>query len=108
MTPLQPLAEAIANAERALFAPDSAAVADVFALLAAHALWHRDEAAAAAHAKTWAQQLVSTVPQRAGSRSRRIHDALTHARLRRVAAAGDVSALSPATALWRSWRAARC
>ena len=107
ITPLQPFTAAIADIERALFSPDSAAVADAFALLAAHALWHRDEAMAAAQAKAWAQQLVSTAPQRAGSRPRRIHDALTHARLGRAAAAGEVSALSPATALWRSWRAAK-
>ncbi len=107
MTPLQPLAAVIADVERALFASETAAVGDAFALLAVHALWHRDEAAAAAQAKTWAQQLLSTAPQRAGSRARRIHDALIHARLKRVAANGEVSALSPAAALWRSWRAAR-
>lgn len=112
IAPLQPLADAIADCERALFlsdaASDVAAVkADPYVLLAAHALWHRDEAAAAAQAQAWARQLAATAPQRAGSRPRRIHDALSHARLRRVAAAGEVSALSPATALWRSWRAAR-
>ncbi len=111
-TTLQPLTAAIADAERGLFASETAPVADAFALLAAHALWHRDEAVAAAQARAWAQQLVSTPPasmslQGAGSRPRRIHDALTCARLRRVAAGGEVSALPPATALWRSWRAAR-
>ena len=107
ITPLQPLATVIADVERGLFAPETAAVMDAFALLAMHALWHRDDAAAVAQAKAWAQQLISTAPQRAGSRPRRIHDALTHARLKRVAANGEVSALLPATALWRSWRAAR-
>lgn len=111
MAQLQPLADAIADCERALFAfdaaPGAAHRADPFALLAAHALWHRDEAADAARAQAWAAQLAATAPQRAGSRPRRIHDALGHARLRRVAAAGEVSALSPAVALWRSWRAAR-
>lgn len=106
-TALQPLADAIADAERALFAAEAAAVADAFALLAAHALWHRDETGAAAQVKSWAQQLASTAPQRAGPRPRRIHDALSLARLRRVAVGGEVSALSPAAALWRSWRAAR-
>ena len=107
MTSLQPLAVVIAEIERVLFAPETAFVPDAFALLAMHALWHRDDAAAVAQAKAWAQQLISTAPQRAGSRPRRIHDALIHARLKRVAANGEVSALLPATALWRSWRAAR-
>ena len=107
MAPLQPLATLIADAERGLFAPDAAAVADAFALLAAHALWHREDATAAVQARTWAKQLAVLAPQRAGARPRRIHDALTHARLRRVAAAGEVAALPPAAALWRSWRAAK-
>jgi len=108
-TPLRPLAAAIADCERVLFASDAApeAAADTFLLLAAHALWHRDEAADAAQAQAWARGLASTAPQRAGSRPRRIQNALSRARLRRVAAAGEVSALSPAAALWRSWRAAR-
>lgn len=106
-TPLQPLAAAIAEAERALFADDAAAIADPFLLLAAHALWHRDDADAAAQARAWAQALMSTPPQRAGTRPRRIHDALHLARLRRVAANGEVAALPPMAALWRSWRAAR-
>lgn len=104
---LQPLAVVIADCERALFAPETAPVADAFALLAAHALWHRDEVAASAQVRAWAEQLVSTPPQRAGSCPRRVHDALSHARLRRVARRGEVSAVSPMTALWRSWRAAR-
>ncbi len=105
-TPLQPLAAAIADGERALFAPQAEQVADAFALLAAHALWHRDDTSDEAQVGAWAQLLASTAPQRAGSRPRRIHDALTYARLRRVATGGEVSALSPAVALWRSWRAA--
>ncbi len=107
MIRLQPLADAIADCERAIFSSDIESRADTLLLLAAHALWHRDEAAEAAQAQAWARQLATTAPQRAGSRPRRIHDALSHARLRRVAAAGEVSALSPAVALWRSWRAAR-
>lgn len=105
--PLQPLVVAIADCERALFATETAPIVDTFALLAAHALWHRDETAAAKAAREWAQRLATTVPRRAGSRPRRIHDALSRARLQRVAARGEVSALSPMTALWRSWRAAR-
>ncbi len=109
--PLQPLADAIADCERVLFsfddAPEAALQADTFLLLAAHALWHRDEVADAAQVQAWARGLATTAPQRAGSRPRRIQDALSRARLRRVAAAGEVSALSPAMALWRSWRAAR-
>lgn len=111
MSRLQPLANVIAECERAIFSsdvvPESTSQADTFLLLAAHALWHRDEAAEGVHAQAWAHELARTAPQRAASRPRRIHDALSHARLRRVAAAGDVSALSPAVALWRSWRAAR-
>ena len=111
MAQLQPLADAVADCERVLFSSDvesqAQAQADTFLLLAAHALWHRAEAADAAQVQAWARQLATTVPQRAGSRPRRIHDALSNARLRRVAAAGEVSALSPAVALWRSWRAAR-
>jgi len=104
---LQPLAVAIADGERALFAPEIAPVADAFALLAAHALWHRDESAEATRIADWAQGLAATPSLRAGSRPRRIHDALSRARLQRVAARGEVTALSPMTALWRSWRAAR-
>ena len=104
---LQPLVEAIADCERALFASDTAVQADTFLVLAAHALWHRDDAADAVQAQAWARQLAETSPQRGGSRPRRIHDALSYARLRRVAASGEVSALSPAAALWHSWRAAR-
>jgi hypothetical protein len=107
MTPLQPLAAVIADTERALFAPETAAVADAFALLAMHALWYRDEATAVAQRESWAKQFAAIAPQRAGSRPRRIHDALTDARLKRVAACGEVSALPPLAALWRSWRAAR-
>lgn len=111
MAQLQPLADAIADCERAIFSSDvefgGESGGDPFLLLAAHALWHRDEAAEAAQVQAWARQLVTIAPQRAGSRPRRIHDALSHARLRRVAASGEVSALSPAVALWRSWRAAR-
>ena len=111
MAQLQPLADAIADCERAIFSSDvesgGESGGDPFLLLAAHALWHRDEAAEAAQVQAWARQLATIAPQRAGSRPRRIHDALSHARLRRVAAAGQVSALSPAMALWRSWRAAR-
>ncbi len=111
MVQLQPLADAIADCERAFFSSDvesgGESGGDTFLLLAAHALWHRDQAAEAAQAQAWARQLATTAPQRAGSRPRRIHDALSHARLRRVAAAGEVSALSPGVALWRSWRAAR-
>ena len=105
--PLQPLAVAIADCERALFASEATPVADSFALLAAHALWHRDDAAAAEAVKAWAQRLAASAPQRAGSRPRRIHDALSRARLQRMATRGEVSALSPMSALWRSWRAAR-
>ena len=105
--PLQPLAIAIADCERALFAPEAAPVADAFALLAAHALWHRDDAGAAKAIREWAQRLAASAPQRAGSRSRRIHDALNRARLQRVATRGEVTALSPMAALWHSWRAAR-
>ena len=105
--PLQSLTAAIADAEHALFAPESQAVADAFALLAAYALWHRDDAAAVAPRETWAKQCAAIAPQRAGSRPRRIHDALTYARLKRMAAGGEVSALSPAAALWQSWRAAK-
>ena len=105
--PLQPLVVAIADCERALFTSKATPVADSFALLAAHALWHRDDAVAAEVVKAWAQRLAASATQRAGSRPRRIHDALTRARLQRIATRGEVSALSPMTALWRSWRAAR-
>ncbi len=115
MAQLQPLADVIADCERVLFGSDAVSnaarqaerQADPFSLLAAHALWHRDEAADAAQAQAWARRIATTAPQRAEARPRRIYDALSLARLRRVAAAGEVSALSPAVALWRSWHAAR-
>jgi hypothetical protein len=101
------LSSAIAACEHDLFAGQGAPVDDAFGLLAAHALWHRDESADAVQAKTWAQMLAAIAPRRAGSRPRRIHDALCLARLRRIAADGKVAALSPPAALWCSWRAAR-
>jgi hypothetical protein len=107
MSALQPLATVIAECEQALFAEASAPVADVHSLLAAHALWHRKDADDAARVSAWARQLAATMSASVGARPRRIHAALSHARLRRIAAGGEVSALSPAVALWRSWRAAR-
>lgn len=104
---LQALSSAIAACEHDLFAAQGVPVADAFGLLAAHALWQRDESTDAVQVKRWAQALAATPPRRAGARPRRIHDALCLARLRRIAADGEVAALSPAAALWRSWRAAR-
>jgi hypothetical protein len=104
---MQALSSVIAVCEHNLFAAQGTPMPDAFGLLAAHALWHRDEAADAVQAKAWAHRLAAIAPQRAESRPRRIHDALSHARLRRVASDGRTSALSPPAALWRSWRAAR-
>ncbi|MFZ5635635.1 MAG: phytoene/squalene synthase family protein [Pseudomonadota bacterium] len=109
---LQPLGEAMAACESALFvadrstAPDPNAV-DGYALLAAHALWQRDEAETAARARAWAEALAARVPTPGATRPRRIHDALIRGRLRRLAAHGRIAALPPAAALWRGWRAAR-
>lgn len=104
---LQALSSAIAACEHELFAAQGAPVDDAFGLLAAHALWHRNEAVDAVQVKRWVQALAATPPRRGGARPRRIHDALCLARLRRIAADGEVAALSPPAALWRSWRAAR-
>lgn len=104
---LQALSSAIAACEYELFAAQSAPVDDAFGLLAAHALWHRGESTDVVRAGAWARTLAATAPLRAVSRPRRIHDALTLARLRRIAADGEIAALSPPAALWRSWRAAR-
>lgn len=101
---LQPLAQALAEVEQALFGGDVAG--DAQALLALHALWHREDAGTAAAARAWAAALADLRGARAGTRPRRIHDALVHARLTRVARGGEVAALPPLTALWRSWRAA--
>ena len=106
---LWPLAAAIARSEAALFGDGATAAAvddasvDAFPLLAAHALWPRETATAAARA--WAR--TAPAPARAGTRARRVLDALTHARLARFGTAGEVAPLSPPQALWRGWRAAR-
>ena len=104
---LQALSSAIAACEHDLFAAQGVPVADAFGLLAAHALWHREESTDVVRFKAWVRTLAATAPQRADSRPRRIHDALSLARLRRIAADGATAPLSPPTALWCSWRAAR-
>ena len=104
---LQPMIEAAAACETALFAGDGSQAGDGFSLLAAHALWHREDPAVAQQARAWALALAARAPARGATRPRRIHDALGHGRLRRFAARGEVAALSPVTALWRAWRAAR-
>jgi len=107
LSQLHALSSVIAACEHDLFAAQDQPVGDAFGLLAAHALWRRDEVADDVQAKAWAHKLATIAPRRAGPRPRRIHDALSLARLRRVAADGEVSALSPPVALWCSWRAAR-
>ncbi|MBL8263338.1 MAG: phytoene/squalene synthase family protein [Xanthomonadaceae bacterium] len=102
---LKALAEALSACEAALFA-GPADEGDAFALLAAHALWHRDEDGTAGRARAWAALLAALGPTRAATRPRRIHDALTAGRLARLARSGDVMALPPMAALWRGWRAA--
>lgn len=109
---LRPLDEVIASCESALFVVDRSEASDpnavdAYALLAAHALWQRDEAEIAARASEWAGALARRAPAPGTTRSRRIHDALSQGRLRRFAARGQVAALPPAAALWRGWRAAR-
>jgi phytoene/squalene synthetase len=106
LSALQPLADAMTGCERALFAAESAQ-GDASAVLAQHALWHRDDAADAAQARAWAGRLATLPALRAASRPRRIHEALCRGRLQRFASRGEVAALPPPLALWRSWRAAR-
>jgi len=99
---LKPLTEALAGSEAALFGGPADA-GDAFPWLAAHALWPRDDAQAAARA--WARDLPA--PASAAARPRRVLDALAHARLRHFGATGILTPVSPASALWRGWRAAR-
>lgn len=103
---LKPLADAIAACEAVLFAADQVGEGDAFSILAAHALWHREDDGTAGRARDWAGRLAARVPNRAATRPRRIHDALTSGRLVRLAGSGDITALPPLAALWRSWRAA--
>lgn len=102
---LKPLADAIAACEAVLFA-GLGGEGDAFSILAAHALWHREDDGTAGRARDWAGQLAAQPAARAGTRPRRIHDALTTGRLRRLAGSGGITALPPLAALWRSWRAA--
>ncbi|MFD0727298.1 phytoene/squalene synthase family protein [Lysobacter brunescens] len=102
---LKPFADAIAACEAVLFA-GQAGQGDAFSILAAHALWHREDDGTAGRAREWAGALAAQPATRAGTRPRRIHDALTAGRLRRLARLGDITALPPLAALWRSWRAA--
>lgn len=102
---LRPLADTLSACEAVLFA-GPAGEGDAFALLAAHALWHREDDGSAGRARDWAGRLAAQPAVRAGTRPRRIHDALTTGRLARLATSGDIAALPPLAALWRSWRAA--
>jgi len=102
---LKPLADAIAACEAVLFAGQGGQ-GDAFSILAAHALWHREDDGTAGRARDWAARLAPQPAARAATRPRRIHDALTTGRLRRLAGSGDIAALPPLAALWRSWRAA--
>lgn len=111
LSTLQPMIAAVDACEAVLFAADGRPAGDGFSLLAAHALWHREDAEAAQQARAWARALAARAPAKAATRSatrpRRIHDALGHGRLLRFIARGKVVALPPAVALWRAWRAAR-
>lgn len=102
---LKPLADAIAACEAVLFASPPGQ-GDAFSILAAHALWHREDDGTAGRARDWAGVLAAQAVVRAETRPRRIHDALTAGRLQRLAQSGDIAALPPLSALWRSWRAA--
>ncbi len=102
---LKPLADAVATCESVLFASQGGQ-GDAFSILAAHALWHREDDGTAGRARDWAALLAAQPAARAATRPRRIHDALTTGRLRRLAGSGDITALPPLAALWRSWRAA--
>lgn len=103
---LKPLADAAAACEAVLFAADQAGEGDALLLLAAHALWHREDDGTAGRARDWAGRLLARPGLRAASRPRRIHDTLTTGRLVRLAKSGEIAALPPLAALWRSWRAA--
>lgn len=102
---LRPLADTLSACEAVLFA-GPAGEGDAFSILAAHALWHREDDGSAGRARDWAGVLAACRAARAGTRPRRIHDALTTGRLARLAKSGDITALPPLAALWRSWRAA--
>jgi phytoene/squalene synthetase len=104
---LQPMTAALDTCERALFPATADGAGDVFALLAAHALWHREDTAEHGHARDWAGRLCTLRPARAATRPRRIHDALSLGRLQRVARGRETGALPPFAALWQAWRAAR-
>ncbi len=106
-TALQPMAATLDACERVLFAAVEGTGGDAFALLAAHALWDREDTAEADQARDWAGRLSASRPSRAAARPRRIHDVLSHGRLRRIAGGGEPGPLPPVPALWRAWRAAR-
>jgi hypothetical protein len=104
---LQTMAAALDTCECALFAAAEGAGGDPSTLLAAHALWHREDADEAARVRAWAGRLSASRPARAATRPRRIHDALSHGRLHRIAGGSEPGPLPPVSALWRAWRAAR-
>lgn len=106
MSTMQPLADAVAACESALFGPAAVVESNAFSLLAAHALWHREDADDAARARDWARQLLVPPAKRAGSRPGRIHAGLSRGRLQQLVDRGEVTALGPWSALWLSWRAA--
>ncbi|HYM87226.1 MAG TPA: phytoene/squalene synthase family protein [Pseudoxanthomonas sp.] len=114
-----PLAIAIADVERALFAPSEAN--EWTGALAAQLLAGRLEGAGAAALPVqtdsedalsevqWANRLLRHWPSHpAGSLPRRLSSALARSQLQRFRASGEpVATLSPPRALWLGWRAAR-
>ena len=114
-----PLASAIADVERALFAPSEPG--QWTEALAAQWLAARLEGAGAAAAPVhtgtdtaiseleWANLILRRWPSHpAGPLPRRLSSALARAQLQRFRASGEpVATLSPPRALWLGWRAAR-
>jgi hypothetical protein len=121
MTTLRPVADAVAEVGRALFA-DDANGASVESLLARHLLVRGDAAAPLsvrarlgdgsgehALARAWATELLGAwAPDAAMPRAERVFAALLRARLQRISGGGaPAEPTGRMSALWRAWRAAR-
>jgi hypothetical protein len=113
---LRPCAEAIEACERAVFGLATAHTAGAAGghrarndtvLFALQALWASTETSGSGHHRARARALLAAWPVPAATRPRRVYEALIRRRLQRVADGGALAPLSPWTALWVSWRAAR-
>jgi hypothetical protein len=113
---LRPCTEAIEACEHVLFglatahaagAADGHRARNGKALLGWQVLWASTETSEPGRHRARAEALLAAWPAQASTRPQRVYEALIRRRLQGVAGGGTLVPLSPWTALWSSWRAAR-